>query len=209
MLTPNHVFNQLHLLKVNDIFDVQYLKFWYKFVNKKLSNYFRDMFKYNYELHNIGIRSRDQLHLYQTRTSSACNVLRHHIPLLLNKFPEYLTDRIKTHSLHSIPAISNVTWLICKVIILALSICYIIFATITSVSDKSIKWKLGFHGRPLIIGCCPSSRNDNLGSRWWFGGGRWFPRYSNDTNGLITSRKLCSPCYISVNQLIFWWMYRY
>ena len=93
---------QLRLLKVNDIFEVQCLKFWYKFVNKKLPTYFRDMFIYNYELHDIVTRSHDRLHLYPTRTSGARNVLRHHIPELLNKFPEYLMDRIKTHSLHSI-----------------------------------------------------------------------------------------------------------
>ena len=39
------LFKQLRLLKVNDIFDVQCLKVWYKFVNKKLPNYFRDIFK--------------------------------------------------------------------------------------------------------------------------------------------------------------------
>ena len=55
------LFKQLHLLKVKDIFDVQCLKFWFKFVNKKLPNYFRDMFKYNYELHEFGTRSHDQL----------------------------------------------------------------------------------------------------------------------------------------------------
>ena len=65
--------SKLHLLKVKDIFDVQCLKFWYKFVNKKLPNYFWDMFKYNYELHEIGTRSHDQLHLYPTRTSGAHN----------------------------------------------------------------------------------------------------------------------------------------
>ena len=96
------LFKELHLLKVKDIFDVQCLKFWYKFVNKKLPNYFRDMFKYNYELHEIGTRSHDHLHLYPTRTSGARNVLRHHILELLNKFPKYLIDRIKTHSLYSI-----------------------------------------------------------------------------------------------------------
>ena len=58
--------------------------------------------------------------------------------------------------------ISNVTSLICIVIIVALSI--VIFETITSESDKSIKWKLEFRGRPVIIGCCPSSRTDNFGS---------------------------------------------
>ena len=75
---------------------------WYKFVSKELPNYFRNMFKYNYELHEIGTRSNDQIHLYPTRTSGARNVLRHHIPELLNEFPKYLIERIKTHSLFSI-----------------------------------------------------------------------------------------------------------
>ena len=57
------LFKQLYLLKVKDIFDVQCMKFWYEFVNKKLPNYFRDMFKYNHEVHDIGTRSHDQLHL--------------------------------------------------------------------------------------------------------------------------------------------------
>ena len=49
----DRLFKQLHLLKVKDIFDVQCLQFWYKFVNRKLPNYFRDMSKYNYELHEM------------------------------------------------------------------------------------------------------------------------------------------------------------
>ena len=52
-------FKQFNLLNVKDIFEVQCLKFWYRFVNKKLPNYFRDIFKYNYELHEIGTRSQD------------------------------------------------------------------------------------------------------------------------------------------------------
>ena len=70
------LFKQLHLLKVKDIFDVQCLKFWYKFVNNELPNYFRNMFTYNHELHDFETRNRDRLHLYQTRTSGARNVLR-------------------------------------------------------------------------------------------------------------------------------------
>ena len=173
------LFKQLHLLKVNDIFDVQCLKFWYKFVNTKLPNYFKDMFKYNYELHDIGTRSHDRLHLYPTRTSGARNVLRHHIPELLNKFPEYLRHRFKTHNLHSISYHIKCYFIDLYSYNCSFIDCYI-FATIMSVSDKSINWKLEFRGRPVIIGCCPSSRTDNFGSGSWFGGCRWFPRYSND-----------------------------
>ena len=74
------LFKQLHLLKVKDIVDVQCMKFSYKSVNKKLPNYFRAIFEYNHELHGIGTRSHDRLHLYPTGTSGVRNVLRHHIP---------------------------------------------------------------------------------------------------------------------------------
>ena len=94
------LFKQLHLNKGH--FRRAMSKILGKSVNKKLPNYFRDMFEYNYELHEIGTRSHDQLHLYPTRTSGARNVLRHHIPKLLIKFPKYLTERIKTQSLHFI-----------------------------------------------------------------------------------------------------------
>ena len=96
------LFKQLHLLEVKDIFDVQCLKFWYKFVNNELPNYFRNMFTYNYELHDFETRNRDRLHFYQTRTSGARNVLRHHIPELLNRFPQHLIDKMKTQSMYSV-----------------------------------------------------------------------------------------------------------
>ena len=96
------LFKQLHLLKVKDIFDVQCLKFWYKFVNNELPNYFRNMFTYNHELHDFETRNRDRLHIYQTRTGGARNVLRHHIPELLNRFPQHLIDKMKTHSMYSV-----------------------------------------------------------------------------------------------------------
>ena len=136
---------QLHLLNVKDIFDVQCMKFWYKFVNKKVPNYFRDMFKYNHEVHDIGTRSHDRLHLYPTRTSGARNVLRHHLPELLNTFPNIWKTKLRPIAYIPSPTISNVTWLIYIVTTEALSIA--IFAT-TYESDKSMKWELWFYGRP-------------------------------------------------------------
>ena len=131
------LFKQLRLLKVNNIFDVQCLKFWYKFFNKKLPNYFRDMFKYNYELHDIVTRSHDRLHLYPTRTSGARNVLKYHIPELLNKFPEYLMDRIKTHSLHSISY--HIKCYLIDLYSYNCSIIHCYICTITSEIDNSIR----------------------------------------------------------------------
>ena len=92
------LFKKLNLLKVKHMFDFQCLKFWYKFMNNKLPNYFRE---FNHELHDIETRIDDYLHLYPTSTSGARNVLRHHIPELLNKFPKYLIDILKRHSMYS------------------------------------------------------------------------------------------------------------
>ena len=109
-------FKQLHFLKVKhiDLLDAQCLKFWYKFVNNKLPNYFRDVFKHNDELHSIETRNHDRLHLYPTRTSGTRNVLRQHIPQLLNKSPKYLIDRIKMLRLYwyQLPAKLKYIWLL-------------------------------------------------------------------------------------------------
>ena len=74
------LFKELEMLKVKNIFDVQCMKFWYKFVNKSLPEYFGTMFTFNNELYQIETRGQKQLHLFHTRTVSARNVLRHHIP---------------------------------------------------------------------------------------------------------------------------------
>ena len=47
----------LKLLKIKDIFDVQCMKIWYKFVNNNVPTYFVSMFRYNRELYDIQTRS--------------------------------------------------------------------------------------------------------------------------------------------------------
>ena len=95
------LFKELEMLKVSDIFDVQCMKFWYKFVNKSLPKYFGTIFTFNNELYQIETRGQNQLHLFPTRTISARNVLRHRIPELLQKYPRAITQRTKTHNIES------------------------------------------------------------------------------------------------------------
>ena len=95
------LFKELKMLTVSDIFDVQCMKFWCKFVNKSLPEYFGTIFTFNNELHQIETRGQNQLHLFSTRAISACNVLRHRIPELLQKYPRVTTQRINTHSIES------------------------------------------------------------------------------------------------------------
>ena len=65
------LFKELEILKVSDIFDVQCMKFWYKFVNKSLPEYFGTIFTFNNELYQIETRGQNQLHLSPTRTIRA------------------------------------------------------------------------------------------------------------------------------------------
>ena len=53
----------------------------------------------NHEIHDIGARSHDSLHLFPTRTSGARLVLRHYIPELLQKFPDDVLRKVRTHSI--------------------------------------------------------------------------------------------------------------
>ena len=93
------LFKELKLLKVKDIFDVQCMKFWHKFTNGLLPKFFRCMFRYNHEIHDIETRSHDSLHLFPTRTSGARLVLRHYIPELLQKLPDDVSRKVRTHSI--------------------------------------------------------------------------------------------------------------
>ena len=95
------LFKSLKLLKIKDIFDVQCMKFWYKFVNNNVPTYFASIFRYNHELYEIQTRSHERLHLYPFRTSNAHNTLRHRIPELLCKFPTAVLEKVRTHSIMS------------------------------------------------------------------------------------------------------------
>ena len=181
------LFKQLHLLRVKDIFDIQCMKFWYKFLNKKLPNYFRDMFKYNHEVHDNGTRSHDRLHVYPTHTSGTRNVLRHHIPELLNTFPKYFIDKIETHSLYSIS--HHIKFYLIDLYSYDYSIidCYIcnnIIEWQVAEVETLVLWPTVITDRGL------GGRNGNPGGGRRLVSGRWFLRFSKDTHGSITSRSI-------------------
>ena len=134
----------------------------------------------------FGTRSHDQLHLYPTRTSGARNVLRHHLPELLNTFPKDLIDKIKTHSLYSISHHIK-----CYLIDLYSYDCSIIDCYIC---NNIWKWQVAevetLVQRPTVIADRSlGSRNGNPVGERRLVSGRWFLRFSKDTNGSIT---LCS-----------------
>ena len=55
-------------------------------------------------MHDKNTRNRNSLHLFPTRTEGAKNVLRHHVPELLEEFPEDLLKRVHSHSIANFDA---------------------------------------------------------------------------------------------------------
>lgn len=95
------LFKDLELLKIRDIFHVKCLQFWYKFVNNTLPFYFKSMFTYVNEVHQIATRQHSRLYMFPTRTYGARKTIRHYIPELINNFPETILQKVNTHCLNS------------------------------------------------------------------------------------------------------------
>ena len=89
------------LFKIKDIFDVQFMKFWYECVNQTVPIYLSSMFRYNHELYDIETRNHDSLQSEPVRTKSARSILRHQIPELLLDYPPIILEKVRTHSIIS------------------------------------------------------------------------------------------------------------
>ena len=95
------LFKKSKKMKLDGIFDIQLINLFYKFTNNTPPKYFHSLFRYNREIYEIETTTHSQLHHFPTRTHSAENVLKHHIPKLIDKCPRYIKDRIRTHSIHA------------------------------------------------------------------------------------------------------------
>ena len=83
------LFEDLQLLKIKT-FDIQCMKFRYKFVNNTLLNYLRHMFQYNNYLCHIESSNHNQMHVFPTRTFGAHIVFQHCITELINQWARSL-----------------------------------------------------------------------------------------------------------------------
>ena len=88
------------ILKINNLFDLNCLKFIYSYNKRELPNYFLD-FRYEQRssIHDHDTRFADLIDAEPTHTVMAENCIRHHIVTLLNCTPICILDKIATHSL--------------------------------------------------------------------------------------------------------------
>ena len=92
------IFKQENLLSILDIYKLNCLKFYHKYINAKLPEYFKDFFKHPSHRYNTRNTLPDIPH---SRTNISKNRLRHYIPTLLrNSIDENIISKVHTHSLY-------------------------------------------------------------------------------------------------------------
>ena len=96
-------FKRLKLLKIDDIFKLQCLTFFFKYEKKTVPGYFISSFKFmrNSELHNHNTRISDQYRSANVNRQTTKKTLHHHIPNILNETSQDILNKIYTHSLEN------------------------------------------------------------------------------------------------------------
>ena len=93
-------FKQLGILKINNLFDLNCLKFVYNYNKGELPRYFLGFkFEQRSSIHDHDTRFANLIDSKPTRTVMAQNCIRYHIVTVLNCTPKYILDKIHTHSL--------------------------------------------------------------------------------------------------------------
>ena len=101
------LFKRLQILKLDDIFKIQCIKFYYKYEHDMLPGYFSQFFTRNTQIHTHRTRQQGSLHLFPFKKSNTRNTIRHHIPTLINSLPQNIRSKIHTHSLPTIKRTSK------------------------------------------------------------------------------------------------------
>ena len=93
------IFKSLCLLKIEEIFKLSLLKFFWKLENKKLPSYFPGMFAPNVATsHSHDTRYRLTAQTPVPRTASAADTIRYYLPQFLETAPNVIKNKVNTHS---------------------------------------------------------------------------------------------------------------
>ena len=94
------LFKSLGLLKLEDIYTLNALKFYFQYCQNQLPAYLLQfIFKHRSEIHSYDTRIKDSFDTNKTRTRLADSSIRQVIPRLINDTPHFIIDKIYTHSL--------------------------------------------------------------------------------------------------------------
>ncbi len=116
----------LKLLKVNDIFKLQELKFYYKYKNNKLPLYLQSLpFHSNTRTHDQDTRIKHKIHNPIGKHVFSKNCLMFDIPKIVNNCPNSILDKINTHSLQGFSGYIKTNYLQCYLENCTIMDCYV------------------------------------------------------------------------------------
>ena len=94
------LFKQLKILKLQDIFKLKALKFYFRYKNNEVPNYFQNIFETFQVHHSYNTRHRGNASLPIPARSRNKKCIRFYIPNLVKNTPPSIIDKIFTHSYH-------------------------------------------------------------------------------------------------------------
>ena len=93
------LFKELSLLKLEDMFKMNMLKWYHKYVNKRLPNYFKDYkIQTQEEIHDHNTRNKSDVTRPLSRIHAARKCLRNHISVIIRATPPNILNKTGTHS---------------------------------------------------------------------------------------------------------------
>ena len=93
------IFKKLNILKIDDIYKLTALKFFYKFQNNNLPTSFHGIFSSELPSHTYNTRQRNTPRYQTPKTVLAKSTIRFKIPELIKQIPSCILEKISTHSL--------------------------------------------------------------------------------------------------------------
>ena len=102
------LFKQTNILKVTDICTLNEIKLYYKLINKQLPQYFNSFTcEANSDIHGYNTRTRNKLHTLKTNHDFAQKSLRYRIIQTINKLPDNVIGKMRTHSIYGLTNYAN------------------------------------------------------------------------------------------------------
>ena len=101
------LFKSLKLLKVNDIFKLQCIKFFQKYSQNNLPKYFLNIFQSEDETETISTRAATYRRPLHTNRSTTKKTIRHEIPRIIFALPHALKTKLRKHSLDTVKTLGK------------------------------------------------------------------------------------------------------
>ena len=93
------VFKTLEILKLEDMFKLNMLKWYYRHIHQTLPFYFNDYeIRTHEDIHSYNTRNKKDVVNPPTRIQAARKCLRNYITIVLKCFPTEVLDKVNTHS---------------------------------------------------------------------------------------------------------------